>query len=293
VFFPGRNLFPTVFAKMQVDGHVAEAAESPNLSSRRKRVRSLIRKRGTRGSGRTKQKRTGEDSSEPGSDKKAKPQSISSPNGNQHQLPKRTRVRKNRNWKPYSQQTWEERLEREQAEERKAAERNKQSAGNGSSSKRAKRRRTDELEMPKAPRNTTQNLLHTSEYYGEDFDVNQRQMPSLQGLLSRETIRLKFLRDENSRPTSDDEDGEDHVAAPTADDEDQGPRMNSPAYSSVGSVGSPCPDLSPEHHSVAASVGGLDREELVQRLLEENRRLRNRVEELELQLAERDRQARS
>ena len=270
-----------------------EVAESPKLSSRRKRVRSLIRKRGTRGSGRTKQmqKGMGEAGAEAETKAKFSPSDgpNPSPNGHQHHLPKRARVRKNRSWKPYSQQTWEERLEREQAEERKAAEKNKQSGSvHNSSSKRAKRRKTNEFEMPKAPRNTTQNLLHTTDYYSEDFDVNQRQMPSLQGLLSRETIRLKFLGDENSRPTSDDED--DAGGDAKADDE-HGPRMNSPAYSSVGSVGSPCADLSPEHHSVAASGGSLDREELVQRLLDENRRLRNRVEELEQKLAEKDRLA--
>ena len=74
--------------------------------------------------------------------------------------------------------------------------------------------------------------------------------------------------------------------------------MNSPAYSSVGSVGSPCPDLSPHHYSVTAGSSGgggggirdLERDELVQELREENRRLRARVETLERELTERDRQ---
>ncbi len=271
---------------------------SPKASARRKRVRSLIRKRGTRGSGRNKQAQKSI------SDEKEKVDVSSHSPSVPHQQ-KRVRSRKNRNWKPYSQQTWEERLERELAEERKAAAQGKFVGGlNSSTSKRAKRKRSNDIEMPKAPRNTTQNLLHTTDY-GEDLDVNHRQMPSLQGLLSRETIRLKFLGGDNSRPSSDDEDqgggnNENQQGGSQADDEEQGPQMNSPAYSSVGSVGSPCPDLSPHHYSITAGSSGgggggsrdLERDELVQELREENRRLRARVETLEHELAERDRQPR-
>ena len=269
---------------------------SPKLSSRRKRVRSLIRKRGGRGSGRNKlaQKANGVPA-ESKTDEGSNP----SPAQPTPQQPKRARIRKNRNWKPYSQQTWEERLEREHAEERKALEKSQRITGvHSSSSKRSKRKRSNDIEIPKAPRNTTQNLFHTNDYYGEEFDMNQRQMPSLQGLLSRETIRLKFLRDENSRATSDDENPVSGANGEARGEDDNGPQMNSPAYSSVGSVGSPCADLSPEHHSVAAlSVSGmsrdLERDEMVQRLTEENRRLRCRVETLERELAERDRQPRT
>ncbi len=273
---------------------------SPKASARRKRVRSLIRKRGTRGSGRNK---NAQKSISDEKEKATADLSSHSPNG-QHQQ-KRVRSRKNRNWKPYSQQTWEERLERELAEERKAAAQGKLVGGlNSSTSKRAKRKRSNEIEIPKAPRNTTQNLLHTTDY-GEDLDVNHRQMPSLQGLLSRETIRLKFLGGDNSRPSSDDEDQDrgnntNQQGGSQADDEDQGPQMNSPAYSSVGSVGSPCPDLSPHHYSITAGSSGggggacrdLERDELLQELRDENRRLRARVETLEHELAERDRQPR-
>jgi hypothetical protein len=281
-------------SKMEENGTID--ATSPKASARRKRVRSLIRKRGTRGSGRSKQAQKSISD-----DKEKADVSSRSLHGPHHQ--KRVRSRKNRNWKPYSQQTWEERLERELAEERKATEQGKVVGGlNSSTSKRAKRKRTNDMEMPKAPRNTTQNLLHTTDY-GEDLDVNHRQMPSLQGLLSRETIRLKFLGDDNSRPSSDDEDeargnNDNQQGGSQADDEDQGPQMNSPAYSSVGSVGSPCPDLSPHHYSITAGSNGgggggsrdLERDGLVQELREENRRLRARVETLERELAERDRQ---
>lgn len=134
--------------------------------------------------------------------------SMPSPMTPQSPPKKRKRERKNKHWKPWSEQTWEERLERQKFEERRAAEKEAQQSLPLSKSKKKKRR--NEFEMPRAPRNTTQALMHT---HGESNDGHQRRdeigpsaMPSMQGLLSRQSIAHRQWRDDNESSDSDDDD---------------------------------------------------------------------------------------
>jgi len=137
------------------------------------------------------------------------PMHLTMPNPLTPQSPpqKRKRERKKKHWKPWSEQTWEERLEREKFEERRAADKEAQESLPLSKSKKKKRR--NEFEMPRAPRNTTQALMHTQ----ENNDGNQNRdetgpssMPSMEGLLSRQSMAHRQWRDENESSDSDDED---------------------------------------------------------------------------------------
>ena len=145
---------------------------------------------------------------------------------------KRKRERKSRTWKPWSEQTWEERLRREKYQERRAAEREAEQVLPLSKSKRKKRRR--EIELPKAPRNTTQALIiqHMesvpgggAESEGVFNDMNgASSMPSMQGLFSREALAHRQWRDERDSSDSENSDdlGQEHTSTKSSKAEEPG-----------------------------------------------------------------------
>lgn len=98
------------------------------------------------------------------------------------------------------------RLEKERDEERKAEE--AAAAQEATMSKRKKRKRGKEFEVPRAPRNTTQNLLHTdSDLYDDDVQNVTAQAPTstMFGLLSRETMGLKNVNEDSSDSSEEEE----------------------------------------------------------------------------------------
>jgi hypothetical protein len=121
---------------------------------------------------------------------------------------KRKRERKNRNWKPWSEQTWEERLERERYQERRAAA--KEAQESLPLSKKKKKKARNEFAMPRAPRNTTQALMHADSSH-QNGDAEPSSMPSMEGLLSRQAIaNRQWAKDMNESSDSSDEEQRGH-----------------------------------------------------------------------------------
>lgn len=133
---------------------------------------------------------------------------------------KRKRERKNRNWKPWSEQTWEERLEREKYQERKAAQRAAQESL--PLSKNKKKKHKHEFVMPRAPRNTTQALMNghggavSDTQYNQNGNMEPTSMPSMEGLLSRQSIAdRQWARDDNESSDSEDDPSASRPRTPT------------------------------------------------------------------------------
>ena len=202
---------------------------------------------------------------------------------------KRKRERKNRHWKPWSEQTWEERLEREKYQERRAAEREAQEAMPLSKNEKKKRKRNNEFVIPRAPRNTTQALMHVNPTMSEDGqhgDLAPSPMTSMQGLLSRSSFAHQEDRGESESSDSDENDAGPRVVRRTngvAKAAERPPSPQSP-HSPPGTPGSP---LRQAGAGVEAAMGedvSVMLEEKDQRIREleaQNESLRARLEALE------------
>ena len=168
---------------------------------------------------------------------------------------KRKRERKNRNWKPWSEQTWEERLERERYQERRAAA--KEAQESLPLSKKKKKRARNEFEMPRAPRNTTQALMHADSSH-QNGDAEPSSMPSMEGLLSRQAIaNRKWAKDMNESSDSSDEAEMGHSRSNGAATH-RSPSPQSP-LSPRSSRGSPESELARIKAAAAAEVDEKDR----------------------------------
>ena len=167
-----------------------------------KKVRSSLRKRGSRGKGKGRKEKNAVEAAA------IQQQDTSQPDVTmENPKPKRRRERKNRKWKPYSAMTWQEKLEQEKKESIKAEQMD--NPFDAPSSRRKKRKKSTEINMPRAPRNTTQSLIHadSTEYERASLDLERRVViPSMQGILSREI--LKNGRNSDSHEDSSDDDSE-------------------------------------------------------------------------------------
>jgi hypothetical protein len=170
-------------------------------------------------------------------------------------------------------------LEQEREDDRKAA---LAATLEAPGSKRKKRKRTKEIVIPRAPRNTTQSLLHTDADADPGAEsANPATVSSMQGLFSRETLRMAV---ENSDASSSDEDGSDRESK----------RFNAGgelAFTYAASPYSPHSqgDSEDNHHSDDQDLGtdhGSDT--YVAQLQEENKALKERIALLEEKLRQKD-----
>lgn len=242
---------------------------------RSKRVRSQVRKRGGRGKGKGKKGGQPNGAAENHSSisrvltsngHSAQPDGEEgTPSG---QKRKRSRERKNRQWKPWSEQTWQERLARENFEEERAAalEAAQQSKPDSPSHKKKKKKRNNEyVDIPRAPRNPTQNLIPDEPEEEEGGRMDQpSSVPSMQGLLSRKMVSFTESRGEGD--SSDDDDDVAHPMSPHFDTDDD----------------APSPACLPEAQE--KECNGLhedERDKKLRELEDENKALRDRLAELE------------
>ena len=217
---------------------------------------------------------------------------------------KRKRERKNRHpghWKPWSEQTWEERLEREKYQERRAAEREAQQAMPLSKSQKKKRR--NEFVIPRAPRNTTQALMHGGVAMpdgGQNGDLAPSPMPSMQGLLSRSSFAHQENRCESESSDSDSDDGADDGGT-GAGGRSNGVRTNGVAKAAVRPPRPPSPPPSqpgtpgsPLRHAGAGADAAMgvdmaalldEKDQRIRELEAQNQRLCARLEALEARVS--------
>jgi hypothetical protein len=202
---------------------------------------------------------------------------------------KRKRERKNRHWKPWSEQTWEERLEREKYQERRAAEREAQEAMPLSKNERKKRKRNNEFVIPRAPRNTTQALMHVNPTMSEDGqhgDLAPSPMTSMQGLLSRSSFAHQEDRGESESSDSDEDDAGHRVLRRTNGVAKAAARPPSPQspHSPPGTPGSPLRQAGAEvEAAMGADVSAMleEKDQRIRELEAQNEKLRARLEALE------------
>ena len=249
------------------------AAEAKARHPRERRVRSVVRKRGGRGM-RKKKPRTEKDLIDGGWVSAAAPPSLTAVDGGDGgrdvgmKSKRRPRERKNRKWKPFSEMTWQEKLEREEYEAKRAEKRDVEVLDPPSRSKRARKKRRGIIDIPRAPRNTTQGLIdqragrQEEQLEDRDFEGGSR-MTSMQGLIHR-----GILAEESS------------------DDEFDSERDSS--GHSVGKNGSPggsCSPVTPLPGDLGAGVAGQeeqdDRDRRIRDLEAENSLLRARIRTLE------------
>eukprot|EP00960_Hanusia_phi_P069091 767000-Hanusia_phi.AAC.2 len=172
---------------------------------RTKKVRSSNRKRGSRGKGKSRKANNAGEGSNPQQQQQPSQQDVAMMETPTKQ--KRRRERKNRKWKPYSAMTWQEKLEQEKKESIKAELTD--NPFDVPAGRRKRRRKSTEINMPRAPRNTTQSLIHadSTDYERSTLDLERRVIiPSMQGILSRET--LKNGRNFDSHEESSDDDSQ-------------------------------------------------------------------------------------
>ncbi len=170
------------------------------------------------------------------------------------------------------------RLEQERQDDRKAA---LAASLEAPGSKRKKRKRAKELVIPRAPRNTTQSLLHADADGDPGAEnANTTSISSMQGLFSRETLRMAVQSCDES---SSDEDGSDRESK----------RFNGGGDLAFAYAGSPfsahSEDSDENPHSDDADVGtdhGSD--SYVAQLQEENKALKERIARLEEKLREKE-----
>jgi hypothetical protein len=110
-------------------------------------------------------------------------------------------------------------------------------------SKSKKKKRRNELQVPRAPRNTTQALMDMDSMAGAAQDgMGPSSMPSMEGLLSRQSIAHRQWKDENESSDSD-SDTEERTSAQSAGNRSAAqnpPRPHSPpSPHSPGSPASP------------------------------------------------------
>lgn len=179
---------------------------------------------------------------------------------------RRPRERKNSKWKPFSEMTWQEKLEREEFESKRAEARDAEVVEPASRSKRAKKKKRGIIEMPRAPRNTTQGIIE--QRAGEEGErsetaVDGSRIASMQGLITRN------LLDESSDEDSDSDDDDKDSAHGAG-------KMDSPG-GNCSSVTSPC-------EAFSAHNGHTDLDEKDRRIREleaQNASLQERVRALE------------
>ena len=264
-------------ARMQSANPGAVAVGQPQTRTpRQRRVRSVLRKRGGRGKRQKKPKiAVGEGGARDG--KAEAPPAARTPGEGEEEREvgakskRRPRERKtNSNWKPFSEMTWQEKLEREEFESKRAEARDVEVVVPPSRGQRAKKKKRGIMDMPRAPRNTTQGLI--AQQAGEEGEwsetaVESSRIASMQGLINRDLLA----------GSSDDDDDDD-------DEDDDESTHGAGKMDSLGgsSVTSPCEAdgvLSPCAHN--GHTGPDEKDRRIRELETQNSSLQERVRALE------------